>query len=180
MKNKIINYLNNILDINIIKVQLDSCEVIEIDETELEEFESRYNLYGYKRGCYNLAIKYNGKIVLTLNVGQSERDSNYGYEIYRLTYSEYRVIGGVKKLLLEMIQKYDIENLVVYCDRSKFTGETYIDLGFQLISYEDVRSKFIIHKGNNVVIIEKEDEVKEYERYFEVYDCGGIKYGWKK
>ena len=43
------------------------------------------------------------------------------------------VVGGAEKLFTHFIRTYNPTTVVSYCDKSKFTGKTYLNLGFKFL-----------------------------------------------
>ena len=127
------------------------------------------------------------------------RHNSYQLELLRY-YSSYNVIDGTKKLFSYFTKKYNPESIIYYCDKSKFSGQTYIDLGFSLeldgkpmkhwynpkeklshIADNTLRQKgfdqlfktnFSKSMSNEQLIIDR--------GYLPIYDCGQNTYIWLK
>lgn len=44
-----------------------------------------------------------------------------------------RVVGGASKLFSYATREYELRSIISYCDRSKFTGSVYENIGMKLI-----------------------------------------------
>lgn len=69
-----------------------------------------------------------------MTFGQSRYDSSHSVELLRLcTLSGYRVRGGASKLFKFATEDYGLNNIISYCDRSKFNGSVYKEIGMTRI-----------------------------------------------
>lgn len=73
-------------------------------------------------------------------------NNNYEWELLRLCTSfRFSVLGGANKLFNQFIREVQPQSIVSYCDRSKFNGNVYNKLRFDLVD-EGSPSK---HWSNN-------------------------------
>ena len=101
------------------------------------------------------------------------------------------------------IEHYNPENIISYCDKSKFSGKTYLDLGFVYDSYSqpakhwyNIKTKRHItdnllrqrgfsqlHGDSNYELFEKgnnNEELMIKAGYVVIFDCGQATYIWRK
>ena len=79
-----------------------------------------------------LGLVQDDKLYQILTVGKPRYNTNYDTEIIRMcTRSGYQVIGGTSKLF-KFACAYGLGKVISYCDRSKFTGEVYRNIGMEL------------------------------------------------
>lgn len=83
-----------------------------------------------------LGLYYNDELVQLISFGKPRYNKKYEYELLRLcSSSKYTIMGGTEKLFKNFIKKYNPQNIISYCDNSKFDGNVYIRLGFELLDY---------------------------------------------
>ena len=113
--------------------------------------------------------------------------------------NDIKVIGGSEKLFKYFIKHNNPNNIISYCDISKFNGDVYLRLGFKT-SISDVtppnymwinsenkmafpRYKTMKHKLIQQGLGTKEDtenSIMEGLGYKKMYDCGNLRFTWRK
>lgn len=110
------------------------CELREIDQRSANYFLNRYHLQGaakMQRVC--LGLFQGDDLIQVMTFGPPRFNKNFQWELIRLcTKTGVRVLGGSQKLWKYFLEKYKPESIISYCDRSKFSGKIYGDLGFTL------------------------------------------------
>ena len=109
------------------------CIVSIISEKQGQEFLDKYHLQGYVKSEISLGLFYKDNLVEVMTFSKPRYNRNFEYELLRLCSSDYIVVGGASKLLKYFIDNYNPKSIVSYCDRSKFSGEVYQNLGFKLL-----------------------------------------------
>lgn len=176
------------------------CDVRNVTEKECEEFISTYHLQGYVKSKINYGLYYNDELVSVMTFGQPRYNKKYEYELLRFC-SKYNVIGGSEKLFKHFIDDVKPTSVISYCDYSKFSGKTYIDLGFTMqnlsIGKHWYNCKTGKHITDNLLRSQGFDRLlgKEYGTFgkgtsnielikdagfVEVYDCGQITYIYQR
>ena len=174
------------------------CEVREIDVPTAKEFISRNHIQGYARDTIRFGLYYKGELISVMTFGSPRYNKKYQYELVRYC-SSWNVTGGVEKLFRYFVRKYNPESIISYCDRSKFTGDSYTRLGFdsmgECISKHWVSMKTGRHITDNLLRQRGFDQLlgQEYGKYgkgasneklmlkhgfVEVYDAGQATYVW--
>lgn len=111
------------------------CQIYRLNNTVGSEFLSRYHLNGTGRlQILYLGLVYNGEIVQVMSFGKSRYNKNYSNELIRMcSHPKYKVIGGFEKLFKYATINYGIDNIITYCDYSKFSGVSDSSLGMKFV-----------------------------------------------
>ena len=122
------------------------CEIRQISKKEADEFIDKHHIQGKCRGTdVALAAIHEDEIYQVMTFGRSRYDKKHSTELLRLcTKSGYQVIGGASKLFKYATRTLGLHDVISYCDRSKFAGRVYEQLGMKLIrttSPQEVWSK---------------------------------------
>lgn len=111
------------------------CEIYKLIPQAGDEFLKKYHLQGTCRGqLLYLGLVYQNELLQVMTFGKSRYDKNHDVELLRLcTKLGYTVIGGASRLFSYATNEFGLNNIISYCDRSKFTGAVYEKLGMRLI-----------------------------------------------
>lgn len=161
---------------------------------EAKDFENKYHLQGYTSDSIRIGLKYNDTLVGIMTFGKPRFNNNYEYELIRLCYiNDTTIVGGAERMLKYFLNKYNPNNIITYVDISKFTGNSYLKLGFKptnnpitkpnyvwvdshnhkLSRYMTMKSKLVEHGLGTIE--QTEDEIMINNNYFKVYDSGNIR-----
>lgn len=181
------------------KVNARDCKVYKLNLDCTNEFLDKYHLQGKVRGqTLCLGLVKDGQIMQVMTFGQPRYDKNYDYELLRLcSRSGVAVVGGAQRLFKFATNLYELDNIISYCDLSKFTGNVYTRLGMKLIrttSPQEIWSKgskkvtanLLRQRGYDQLFgtnygKDKPNEVLMIENgWLPVYDCGQAVYEYKK
>lgn len=112
-----------------------NCEIYRLNLDVAEDFLNEYHLQGSCRGqLLCLGLVKDGTLYQVMTFGKSRYDSKHDIELLRLcTLPGYSVTGGASKLFSYATSEYALNNIISYCDRSKFTGHVYEKMGMKLI-----------------------------------------------
>ena len=193
-KNKIINLLKSKQNIYARK-----CAIKEVTKLNTDNFLNTYHLQNTcKCQTVRLGLYYNEKLVQIMTFGKPRYNKNYQWELLRLcSESNYKVVGGAEKLFKYFINNFNPESIISYCDLSKFTGDVYEKLGFNLSKITSPSchwSKYNLMITNNLLNQRGYDQLfkTSYGKgtsnrelmikngWREVYDCGQATYIWKR
>ena len=106
------------------------CEIRNVNNLDAKTFIQANHLQGFARSEINLGLYYENELVSIMTFGKPRYNKNYEYELIRYC-SSCKIIGGAEKLFNHFIKEYTPKSIISYCDMSKFTGDTYIKLGFK-------------------------------------------------
>lgn len=116
------------------RVYARKCILKEVSIEDVDKFLNEYHLQNTCKGQdVRLGLYYNDELIQVMTFGKPRYNKNFEYELLRLcTKSNYRIIGGAKKLFNHFMKNYKPESIISYCDNSKFSGEIYKELDFIL------------------------------------------------
>lgn len=170
------------------KIYARQCTIKEVDHNEADNFLNVNHIQGKVKSTYRLGLYYKDELVQLICIGSSRFKKNEVELLRMCTKLNTQVIGGFSKLMKH--QPYT--ELISYIDRSIFSGNSYEQIGFTLIStsgpsykyYKDGVSLNRIaaqkHKlakllGDDFNPNETESENMMRCGWLKVYDCGTLK-----
>ena len=187
------------------KLYARNLQLKEVDKQVTNDFLNKYHL---QSSCYgnqiNLGLYNNDQLVQVMTFGKPRYNKKYQYELLRLcSHNDYIIVGGAEKLFKHFINKYQPMSVISYCDVSKFTGDVYERLGFNLKQQtrpQKVWTENNYKYGNNRYITDNLLRQQGYDRLFNtsygkgtdneqlmiehgwlpVYDCGQKVFEWQK
>lgn len=127
--------------INILKLKetiyARNCKIKEVSIEDASEFLNDYHLQGScKNQSIRLGLYYKNILVQIMTFGKPRYNKNYEYELLRLcSHKDYKIVGGAKRLFKYFMKNYKPNSIISYCDNSKFNGDVYKDLGFEMKEY---------------------------------------------
>ena len=124
-QNKIVNLL-----IPHAKLYARNCELKHVAKIEAAQFINTYHFQNYAKDEIRLGLYYNDELVSIMTFGKPRYNKKYDYEIIRYC-SSCNIVGGAEKLFKHFLEEYNPNSIISYCDLSKFTGNTYLKLGFK-------------------------------------------------
>ena len=173
-------------------------EAREVPKKEADSFCEEYHLQGKARHSYALGLYRGDELVSLMTFGKPRYSKKHEWELVRYC-SKADVVGGAEKLMSHFISEKSPKSIVSYCDKSKFSGKTYADLGFSLIRkgrpskhWYSLKSKK--HFTNATVVrlgfskltgiyegldTDDNDVLMLEHGFVEVYDCGQDTWEWK-
>lgn len=190
-----------IINKNKIKIGARCCDVREICNKKCNEFLNKYHL---QNSCKSQKIKiglyYKDILLGVMTFGKPRYNKNYDWELLRLCYhKDYNIIGGSEKMFSYFIKNYNPNNILTYCDMSKFNGNIYEKLGFQPLktikpSKHWYNCKTNQHITDNLLRSNgfdrlfggefgkgsSNDDLMRFHGFVEIYDAGQKTFIWKK
>lgn len=127
------------------------CEVREIDETTCNTFLNQFHL---QHTCKGQKVRYGlyhlDELVEVMTFGVPRYSKKHQWELLRLcTRSDVRVVGGASKLFNYFLNEFYPKSIISYCDRSKFSGSVYEEIGMRL-DHVSAPAK-VWSKGNKMI-----------------------------
>lgn len=112
-----------------------TCEVKEISPQAANEFIDANHIQGQCRGAtVLLGLFRQNKLIEVMTLGPSRYDRKFDFELLRLcTQRGLTVIGGASKLFSHFVRLNPASSIISYCDKSKFSGSVYTQLGMNLL-----------------------------------------------
>lgn len=177
------------------------CKVTEISINEAKDFLDKYHIQGYVGSKVYLGAFYNEELVAVMTFKTLNKNP-LNWELTRFASNYNYICQGVGgKLFTHFIKNYNPEEIKSFADRRWTTNEEnniYIKLGFKFDSYTNPdyhyyreedgpirQHKFAFRKNRlnkkyGLPLSMTEEEMTENLGYTKIYDCGLIKYVWKK
>jgi hypothetical protein len=172
------------------------CQVREVTKEEAKNFIDCNHLQAYVKDTIRLGLYHKNNLVSTMTFGKPRYSKKYDYELIRYC-SSLNITGGSEKLFKYFVKTYQPMSVISYCDESKFTGNTYIKLGFELKSAgrpskhwynpktkQHITDNLLRQRGFDQLFKTNygkgtSNEVLMLDAGFvEIYDCGQATYVW--
>jgi hypothetical protein len=168
-----------------------------IDSSIAKEFCNKYHLHGYSNSSINIGCYYKSDLIGVLTFGKPRFNSNYQYELIRLCWKDdIKVHGGLEKMFTLFIKSYNVNNIISYCDISKFNGNAYLRLGFTVQNISEPnyiwynlskKTKLTRYKTQKHKLVEAgfgdanstESDIMEDLDYVKIHDSGNLVLEWR-
>ena len=179
------------------KVYARNCVVKQVKRKDCINYLNKYHLQGYAKSTIDLGLYCNDELVSIMTFGRPRYNKNYEYELIRYCSHKY-VVGGAEKLFSYFVKNYSPSSIISYCDNSKFNGDVYTSLGFELQDRGiPTRHWFNINTGQHITdnLLRQRgfdqlfgthygkgtsnDELMIAHGFVEIYDCGQSTHVWK-
>lgn len=177
-----------------------STKVCKISREECNNFLNRNHLQGSAIGKVYLGLYYGKELVQVMSFSKLRtatglKHKEGSYELLRTaTTLHTQVVGGTSKLLKHFIKVYNPEYILSYANRDWSKGNVYTTVGFKYVGttppgyyYVKSRKKYsrfqfqkhkLIQQGADPQLTEY--EIMKQKGFVRVWDCGNLKYEWKK
>ena len=128
---KIKSFIRNVLQEKT-RIFARKCEVKKVDLMEEKAFLKDNHLQGYKKSLVCYGLYYNNELLQIMSFCKSRYRKSVDYELLRLcTKRNYPIVGGTDRLFFHFVKEYNPQTIISYCNREKFTGNVYNQLGFE-------------------------------------------------
>ena len=167
------------------------CTIYKLKPKVAQEFTKIHHLQGSCRGqIFCLGLVKDDELYQVMTFGKPRYNKNYSVELLRLcSKTGYRVVGGPSRLFKYATQNFGIDNIISYCNYSKFKGSVYEEMGMtfdKLTPPQEIWSKenehitasllrargydqlFGTHYGKGV----SNEQLMLENGWLPVYDCG--------
>lgn len=180
------------------RLQARRCELRLVSTKESEEFLNRTHIQGYAQAKITIGLYYENKLVSLMSFGKPRFNTECEWELIRFsTELSTQVIGGAAKMFKNFVENYKPTSVISYCDLSKFTGNIYKILEFNLegitepnyvwinLQTYDVMSRYQTQKHQLVALglgndYESEVDIMSRLGYKRIYDCGNLRFVWRR
>ena len=201
-RRKIVNYINKLCgNTDTIKIGARELEVKKVNSMDTCEFLDKYHLQKSAKSEVNIGAYHKDELIGVMTFGKPRFNSNYEYEIHRLCWNpKYAVSGGTERLFRHFVREYKPKSIITYSDISKFTGNVYTRIGFNVIKEKPITDPnyvWVNTRTNDTltryqtmkhILIEEglgledqtEDEIMNNLGYLKVYDSGNMRLEWKE
>ena len=127
---------NSIIDLVTPKkpVYARNCIIYKLQTKVADEFLNSYHLQGTVKGqTLCLGLVYKGELLQVMTFGKPRYNNNYYCELLRLcTKPGIALVGGANRLFSYATKVMGLEEIISYCDLSKFSGSVYERIGMKL------------------------------------------------
>lgn len=169
-----------------------NCEIKTVPLNEEKQFLNSYHLQGYRKSSVCYGLYHNGELVQLMSFCKPRYNQNYEHELLRLC-TKYGcvVTGGANRLLKHFVEEHNPKSIISYCDLSKFTGDAYTNLGFNLLRsnqpsaiwYNQDTDQIFLDSSLNYLGADKllgtnygkgssNEEIAIQSGYKKIYNCG--------
>lgn len=205
-KEIVLNKIAHILGLqqSLPKIMARKCIIKKIDNNIAELFLNKYHIQGYVASTVHYGAIYNDELIAVMSFKMERKNSN-NWELTRFA-SDYSYIccGVGGKLFKHFIREYNPNSVKSFADRRWTVNEEnniYIQLGFKFDGYTPpdykyynptidryrrfhkfgFRKKILLKKYPDILVSEMtETEMVKVLGYDRIWDCGLIKYVWRK
>ena len=199
VKHKISHILGK--DIDLPKIMGRKCNVKEIEYKEAKKFLDTYHIQGGTRSSVYLGCYYNEKLIGVMSFKKEKNDGNWDLNRFATDYN-YRCIGVGGKMFKYFIKNYNPEYVKSFLDRRWCVNEEknlYTAMGFtkekilepdyryyneKVNKYERIHKfnfrKKVLSKKYGLSVESTETKMSEQLGYVKIWDCGLIKYVWRR
>lgn len=182
------------------KIHARSCSVREVPSREASDFLQANHIQGRCASLYRYGL-YKDEILVALMtfggnrvcLGAKKKLSEY--ELLRFCNARFTsVVGGASKIFSHFVSAHQPQKVTSYCDKRWGTGGLYKTLGFK--KAKDTPPNYFYVRGGkrfgrfgfrkNVLVAKGHDPNKTERQimsdlgYNRIYDCGSMKFEWKR
>jgi hypothetical protein len=183
------------------KVMARKCTVEKITAETAKAFLEKNHIQGYATSTLHIGAYYNNELMGVMSFRREIKGSN-NWELTRFASNNSFICQGLGgKIFSYFIKNYDPEQVKSFADRRWTLNEDnnlYLNLGFKFDSYvrpdyhyvhpgkevkREHKFKFrkqILHKKYGLPLSMTESQMTKKLGYLKIYDCGLIKYVYKK
>ena len=173
-------FIKDILNKNKQKIFARKCIIKELNSSIYKEFCDKNHIQKSLGAKVKLGLFYRNELVQIMSFGVPRFTEKYEYEIIReCSKLGYIVVGGKEKLWKHFVKKYYPKNCISYCDFSKFTGESYLKLGFK---EEKINLDFVWwEQGTNLIFWRNPYKNKELSnKCLKIWGSGQKTFVWNQ
>jgi hypothetical protein len=191
-KELIKSMIKNKLGLTKNKLSARNCQVKEVKDIELiRNFLKENHIQGYTNSKYKIGLFYKDELVSLMLFGKSRNNS---MELSRFcNKKDYLVRGSASKLFKWFLNNKKYKEIISYSDISYSTGNLYEKLGFVLEKISKPDYSYVLdglrkHKSNfsknklltKGFIGKSEKEIMLKRKIYKVYNCGLLKYSFRR
>ena len=199
-KEKLKQYIKSLVSNDKDVIYARNTVIMDINKDDAKTFLNKYHLQSSVSSSVNIGCYYNNTLIGVITFGKPRFNKEYEYELHRLCWlPTVSVIGGIEKIFNYFLNKYNPQSIITYSDISKFTGNSYLKIGFNPILPNPITQPnyvWVSHHGNDVKrryqtqkadLVNKglgdesqtEIEIMVALDYYMIHDCGNIKLEWR-
>ncbi len=178
------------------KIYARKCSIKEVSVKSTRKFLDDNHVQGFVNSSFKIGLYYQDELVSIMTFDSFEgrkKMEEGGYNLSRFCNKlGYNIIGGASKLLKHFITNYKASRIVSYADKDWSVGSLYYILGFNNVGGNGPDYKYIVdnkrvhksrYKKSNLKIQDTDITEAQATRRLgisRIYDCGKIKFEYKK
>jgi hypothetical protein len=174
------------------------CEIKEVTANEKTKFLKENHLQGQDHSTVKVGLYHDKELVSLMTFVKSRFDRKVEWEMSRFCSKlNTTIVGGSSRLFKYFTTKYNPKSVVSYSDRRYFSGETYINLGFDFVNntppnyhytidgYVTLQNRINWQKAKlHKKLLTFEPSLSEWENmkingFDRIWDCGHSKWIYK-
>lgn len=168
-----------------------NCKLFVLYQEYAQEFLNQYSIYPVdNEKKLHLGLLYQNELIQIMSFREYKENKKYDYELVHLcTKPGYQIIGGASKLFYFATHQYEMNNIVAFCDLSKFQGNVFEKIGMHkvknippvkywsmddiCIPHSAIDKKFILDMFG-IKLKSKSDieDIMMDSLWIPIYDCG--------
>jgi hypothetical protein len=184
IRQNIEDYIYGLLTESKTVIQNENIIVKNIDATEAENFIRNYYIKQYEKSKIHLGCYCQDELIGVMTLDKTEINNKCKYTINQLCIKpNIDKMNCIEKMIKSFKEMYQPTYICISLDISKFTGNTYIHLGFEPVQPNPITEpSYKLVNYNTLETISFEDKVNNIDesRYLKVYDSGNIELEWHK
>ena len=156
------------------------CIIQEIDTNLYRNFCTKNHLQGNCGAKVKIGLFYKDELVQVMSFGSPRFTDKYEWEILReCSKLGYCIVGGKERLWKCFVRRYSPNNCISYCDFGKFTGNSYLKIGFKLLRLNAPGFVWWENRTNSNIFWRTPSKNAEFkEKFLKLYDCGQLVFVW--
>lgn len=176
-KDIIKNDLKNLLGKSLIEIDSGKCYVEEVSKKEKKDFLESFDIRGNDHSSLSYGLFYDGLLVFLMTFSKTLSNTSEWSVSRMCSRTDYRIIGGEKRLFEQFIETVLPERVTGNSDLSKTLGRVYETLGLKFLRNSLPKPVWI--KSGKTKTCRNEVETMHKLGYYRVYNCGDRIWEWK-
>lgn len=166
--------------------------VSKIDSYKAREFINKHHIQKPASHSHYYGLSFGNSLVMVLAIGVHHRSTSRDILVQRVC-SAYgvTVVGGLSKLMNFALQNLGLTEIATFADRRYSEGNAYHKVGFKLEEilppdYSYVKSvrryskQSLRLKDHEKALNKTEKELRQEQGYSRIYDCGKLRFRFKR
>lgn len=180
-KEKIEYFIKSKLGIFEQKIFARKCTIKEISILQYRNFCNQNHLQNKADAKIKLGLFYKDDLIQIMSFSSPRFTGDYQYEIIReCSKLGYQILGGKERLWKYFVKTYNPNSVLSYCDFSKFSGQSYLKLGFKQERLNKPGFVWWDEKSKNVFWRNPANNQEMKQRYLKIWDAGQLVFTWNK
>jgi hypothetical protein len=166
-------------------------KLVELDHSpstlqQIRDFYNENHLQGYRNSSNHIALLDNNDNIIECMsfgyayYGNKKNKTKYQYELIRhCTKLYHNVVGGKERIFKYFLNNYPYDKkydnyIITYCDIDKFTGKSYVKLGFKFKDHQI--QVWVVDEHYSVRLYRDPKNNAKFKELPKIYGCGNNVY----